>query len=231
MQPPKKAMNLTALRAAGDRQGVSGDSGVTSRIGGSMSGIRLATLAVTMIAFARTAWVVVGFVRTLLRSQSIVAARWGWVEVLTIPEPLVLAGVTYTLAANGTPQALPAGLHVAGPVAGAAIALGGLALTAWAFLSLPSVGSGHYVLEGQPIVNRGAYGWVRHPLYLAAFMIWFALALAYLSVLPLLVLVLYVIPIYSLYIREEERLMTERYGDAYREYRNRVGGLVPRLHA
>jgi len=62
-------------------------------------------------------------------------------------------------------------------------------------------------------------------------MIWFALVLAYLSVLPPVVLALYVIPIYSLYIREEERLMTERYGDAHREYRNRVGGLVPRLYA
>jgi len=196
-----------------------------------MSGIRLAIVSVTVIAFARTAWVVAGFVRTLLRGHSIVAARWGWVEVLTIPEPLVLAGVTYALVVHGPSQTLPSLLRVAGAVAGVAMALGGLALTGWAFLSLPSVGSGHYVLENQPIVDRGAYGWVRHPLYLAAFMIWLALALAYLSVLPLIVLALYVIPIYSLYIREEERLMTERYGDAYRQYRDRVGGLVPRQHA
>ena len=124
-----------------------------------MSGIRLAILTVTVIAFARTTWVVAGFVRTLRRSESVVAARWGWVEVLTIPEPLVLAGVTYVLAVHGAQQALQAEPHVAGAVAGAAIALGGLALTGWAFLSLPSVGSGHYILEGQPIVDRGAYGW------------------------------------------------------------------------
>lgn len=107
-----------------------------------MSAIRLGILTVTVIAFARTAWVFAGFVRTLLRGHSIVAARWGWVEVLTIPEPLVLAGVTYALVVHGTPQALPSLLHVAGAVAGAAMALGGLALTGWAFLSLPSVGSG-----------------------------------------------------------------------------------------
>jgi len=94
---------------------------------------------------------------------------------------------------------------------------------------LPSVGSGHYVLEKQPIVDRGAYGWLRHPLYLAAFMIWLALAAAYFSLLPLLVLGVYVLPIYVLYIREEEQLMIERYGETYREYRQRVGGLVPRL--
>ena len=56
-----------------------------------------------------------------------------------------------------------------------------------------------------------------------------ALALAYLSLLPLAVLAVYVVPIYMLYIREEERLMTERYGDAYREYRRRVAGLVFRV--
>lgn len=196
-----------------------------------MSGTRLAILTVTVIAFARTGWVIVGFLRTLFRGHSIVAARWGWVEVLTIPEPLVLAGVTHALAVGGAPRALPAGLHEAAAVAGAAIALGAVALTVWAFRSLPSVGSGHYVLDGQPIVDRGAYGWVRHPLYLAAFGIWLALALAYLSLVPLVVLAVYVIPIYSLYIREEERLMTDRYGDAYREYRSRVGGLVPRRRA
>ena len=102
-------------------------------------------------------------------------------------------------------------------------------MTIWAFLSLPSVGSGHYVLDRHPIVDRGAYGWLRHPIYLAALMIWIGLALAYLSLLALLLLGLYVIPIYSLYIREEEKLMVERYGEAYRAYRQRVGGLVPHL--
>jgi len=186
-------------------------------------------LIVTGIAFARTAWVVVGFLRTLLRAQSLLVARWGWVEIATIPEPLVLAVVTHVLAMRGAPQTLPGVPQVLAAAAGGAMALGGLALTGWAFLSLPSVGSGHYILEGQSIVDRGAYGRVRHPLYLAAFMIWFALGLAYLSVLPLVVLAVYVIPTYSLYIRQEEQLMTERYGDAYREYRKRVGGLIPRL--
>jgi protein-S-isoprenylcysteine O-methyltransferase Ste14 len=188
---------------------------------------RLAILTVTVIAFARTAWVVVGFVRTLLRS-TVVATRWGWVEFLTVPEPFVLAAVTYVLVADGSPDAARSVLHVVGATAGAVMALGAVALTAWAFLSLPSVGSGHYVLEGQPIVDRGAYGWVRHPLYLGAFMIWLSLGMAYVRLLPLVVLALYVFPTYLLYIREEEQLMVDRYGDEYREYRRRVGGLVPR---
>jgi protein-S-isoprenylcysteine O-methyltransferase Ste14 len=58
-------------------------------------------------------------------------------------------------------------------------------------------------------------------------MIWLGLAAAYLSFLALVVLALYVVPIYLLYIREEEQLMMERYGDAYRQYQRRVGGLLP----
>ena len=55
--------------------------------------VRLAILTVTVIAFARTGWVILGFMRTLLRSRStIVASKWGWVELLTVPEPVVLAG-------------------------------------------------------------------------------------------------------------------------------------------
>jgi protein-S-isoprenylcysteine O-methyltransferase Ste14 len=191
--------------------------------------IGLCISTVTVIAFARSVWVVVGFVRTLLRGRSLVATKWGWVEFLVIPEPIVLAAVTYALVEHGAPAAAMRSLPVVGALAGGILAIGGVALTVWAFFSLPSVGSGHYVLDRQPIVDRGAYGWLRHPLYLGAFMIWLGLAAAYSSLLALVVLGLYVIPIYLLYIREEERLMIERYGDAYRDYRQRVGGLVPHL--
>lgn len=190
---------------------------------------RLCVSVVTVIAFARSAWVLLGFARTLLRARSLVATRWGWVEILVIPEPFVLAAVSYALLTREAPSAALEAARVAAAVAGFLLAAGGVALTGWAAVSLPSVGSGHYVLEEQPIVDRGAYGWLRHPFYLAAFMIWLGLAVAYASVLALLVLGLYVIPIYRLYVREEEELMIQRYGEAYREYRRRVGGLLPRL--
>jgi len=76
-----------------------------------------------------------------------------------------------------------------------------------------------------------AYGWLRHPIYLGAFFIWLALTMAYWRLLPLVVLAFYVMPVYLLCAREEERLMIERYGDAYLEYRRRVGGLLPRLRS
>jgi len=179
---------------------------------------------VTVIAFARVVWVLCACLRTELRRKSLLASRWGWVERVTLPEPLVLAWVTYVLSATGGGS-----LHAAAAIVAAVIAISGVGLTIWAFLSLPTVATGHYVLRAQPIVERGAYAWLRHPIYLGVFAIWFALALAYWNALPLLVLALYVIPAYLLYIREEERLMIEWYGGAYHDYRQRVGGLLPRL--
>jgi protein-S-isoprenylcysteine O-methyltransferase Ste14 len=190
---------------------------------------RSCIFVVTATAFARSVWVVGGFVRTLLRGRSLVATKWGWVEFLVVPEPLVIAAVTYWLLTHDAAAIGYSAIRVVGAIVGATVALGGVALTLWSFLSLPSVASGHYILEGQPIVDRRAYGWVRHPMYLAVFMIWLSLAAAYFSLLPLLVLALYVIPVMLLYIREEEALMIERYGDAYRDYQRRVGGLVPHV--
>jgi protein-S-isoprenylcysteine O-methyltransferase Ste14 len=192
--------------------------------------VRLAVLTVTNIAFARVVWVVSGFLRSQLRRSSTVASRWGWVELFTLPEPFVLAAVTYALFASDAPSDVRFPQAI-GAIAGAVIAVAAVALTGWAFLSLPSVGSGHYVLRDQPIIDRGAYGWLRHPIYVGAFFIWLALAMAYWRLLPLVVLALYVVPIYLLYIREEERFMVERYGEAYEDYRRRVGGLLPRVRS
>jgi protein-S-isoprenylcysteine O-methyltransferase Ste14 len=41
-------------------------------------------------------------------------------------------------------------------------------------------------------------------------------------------LVLFV-PMYVLRVPREERMMLEQFGEAYREYRNRTGRVVPRL--
>jgi len=128
-----------------------------------MTMIQLAIVTVTVIAFARVAWVTAGLVRTWLRGGALVAARWGWIEALNIPEPLVLAGVTYTLAVQGLPPGPSSAPATAAAIFGAALARGGLGLSLWAFLSLPSVGGGHYVLcRGLPdLARRRARLWQR----------------------------------------------------------------------
>lgn len=188
-----------------------------------------AIVIATAVSVARTAWVAIGFLRTLTRPSASVDIKWDWALFLVAPEVVLpaIAALWLFYSNRATPPYPFARMLCA--LLGAGFALGGLALTIWSWLSLPSVGTGHYLLEGQPLVTNGAYGVVRHPIYTGAFLIWFGLAAAYTSASILLLTVLYVIPAYVLNIRGEEQMMLSRYGEEYIEYRRQVGTFFPRL--
>jgi protein-S-isoprenylcysteine O-methyltransferase Ste14 len=191
--------------------------------------IYAAIMIVTAVSVARTAWVVLGFFRTLARPRASVDIKWDWALFLVAPEVLLPAIAALWLFHNdGAAPPYPFA-RVLCALLGAGLALGGLALTIWSWLSLPSVGTGHYLLEGQRLITTGAYGIVRHPIYTGAFLIWFGLSAAYMSEVVLLLTVLYVIPAYVLNIRGEEQMMLAHYGDEYRQYRRRVGAFIPRI--
>ena len=183
----------------------------------------------TCISVARTAWVTLGFLRTLLRPRASVEIEWDWALFLTAPEiPLpAIAAVWLFFFAGAAPPYSETRL-LFGPL-GAVLALGGLGLTVWSWISLPSVGTGHYLLEGQRLVTSGAYGVVRHPIYTGAFLIWLGLASVYTSVIVFAATLLYVIPAYVLNIRGEEKMMLLHYGDDYRKYQRRVGAFIPHV--
>ena len=193
--------------------------------------VSAAILLATAVSVARTAWVVVGFLRTLTRPSASVDIKWDWAVFFVAPEVVLPAGAALWLfyGTGMDPPFSPARMISA--VLGAGLALGGLALTIWSWVSLPSVGTGHYLLEGQALVTNGAYAVVRHPIYAGAFMIWFGLAAAYASAAMLGLTVLYVIPAYVLNINGEEQMMLSRYGREYLEYRRRVGAFVPHRRA
>jgi protein-S-isoprenylcysteine O-methyltransferase Ste14 len=155
--------------------------------------------------------------------------KWDWALFLVAPE-VVLPAIAALWLFHGGGASPPYTLaRQLGALIGAGLSLGGLALTVWSWLSLPSVGTGHYLLEGQSLVTTGAYGLVRNPIYTGAFLIWFGLAAAYMSGAVLLLTLLYVIPAYVLNIRGEEQMMLSRYGEEYREYRRRVDAFLPRV--
>jgi len=60
-------------------------------------------------------------------------------------------------------------------------------------------------------------------------LIWLGLGVAFLNPLVIATAILYVIPNYVLYLRAEERMMLESFGDEYRDYRRKVPMLIPRL--
>ena len=111
--------------------------------------------------------------------------------------------------------------------AGLAIMILGLAFTVWARVHLGRLWSGAVTLkEGHELIRSGPYGIVRHPIYtgLVAASVGTALARGTISAIFGLVLICVVCLIK---IRAEERLMTEQFPDAYRDYRREVRALIP----
>ena len=113
--------------------------------------------------------------------------------------------------------------------AGAAVTLCGLLFAVQARRWLGRNWSGTVTVKhDHELVTGGPYGIVRHPIYtglLAAF-IGSALALGEWRGLVSVALVLVA---FVRKIRLEERWMQERFGDAYRRYRQHVPALVPRI--
>jgi protein-S-isoprenylcysteine O-methyltransferase Ste14 len=85
------------------------------------------------------------------------------------------------------------------------------------------------VRERQPLVQGGVYAWVRHPIYVSLWLVAVAQPLlvhhfvfGFAGLVGFALLFLYRLP-------REEGMMLDVYGDEYREYMRRVGGLVPRF--
>lgn len=182
------------------------------------------------VVIIRTCIVSFAAVRMLLNRKRMVEERWGWIELLGFPELALLPVVTYVLASNQPASADLDLLQLGAALLAALLVLAAAALSLWAGATFPTVTTGHYVLEDHHVVSDGPYGWVRHPIYVGVFLIWISLALAFASPITLLITLVYVIPIYYLYMREEEDMLRTQLGEEYERYFERVGMLFPRRH-
>jgi protein-S-isoprenylcysteine O-methyltransferase Ste14 len=80
------------------------------------------------------------------------------------------------------------------------------------------------------LITSGPFALVRHPFYLAYSLAWLAAPVAThgpVITIPGLVAV----GVYVYAARREERLLAAHFGDAYRAYRSKAGGIVPSLPA
>lgn len=110
----------------------------------------------------------------------------------------------------------------------------GLALTGFGyFLFVWSVvARGRYATswampENQRLVTWGPYRYVRHPSYLAYFLMFFGLFFTWQNLAALLPLL--AIPGYVQVSKREEELLTSRFSDEYRQYQRATGKFFPRL--
>jgi protein-S-isoprenylcysteine O-methyltransferase Ste14 len=102
-------------------------------------------------------------------------------------------------------------------------AAGTLAGVVWTIRSLP------VVQRGLGLCTRGAYGWVRHPLYasfLSAAVPGIALYLDHWIYLAWIV-ALHVL--WHLVVAPEERMMRAEFGEAWDAYARRTGRFIPRM--
>lgn len=85
------------------------------------------------------------------------------------------------------------------------------------------------IQKGQTLVTSGAYKYVRHPLY-AAHILW---AVAQVLLLHNWIagfsFLVVSIPFYMFRVSHEEKMMLDNFGDEYRKYMKRTGGVIPRL--
>ena len=92
--------------------------------------------------------------------------------------------------------------------------------------------SGHEAVIGEQrparIISAGAFGYVRHPLYLGSILVYLGLTVSTASLFCLALLV--VIALFYNYIAGyEEKLMEAKFGQAYIAYRENTGKWIPRL--
>jgi protein-S-isoprenylcysteine O-methyltransferase Ste14 len=188
----------------------------------------LALTLICLAALGRVVGILILKLRQARYAKQAIAAPRGWRDLCTVPEPYLLGVVTLALALGRGVPANPTPAQLAQAAVGAIVAGLAIFLMLWVLRSFPSVSTGHYVLPDHRVVSEGPYGLVRHPLYVAAYLVWLAVAIGFGSLVALALTVLYVMPSYWIYMRAEEDMLLAQLGDAYARYRQQVGMLFPR---
>jgi protein-S-isoprenylcysteine O-methyltransferase Ste14 len=85
------------------------------------------------------------------------------------------------------------------------------------------------VTTEQPVIERGAYRWVRHPSYSAGILMFLGMGLALGNWISLAILLATIVGVYAYRVRIEERALLATMGDQYAQYMRRTRRFVPFL--
>jgi len=111
---------------------------------------------------------------------------------------------------------------------GIALMFGGIFLRQWSIALLGGFFSALVsVQDGQTIIRKGPYRYVRHPSYTGAIMIMTGIGLAILSWGALLVLLLASCVVYGYRIYVEEKALVAKFGEEYMAYMKETKMLIP----
>jgi protein-S-isoprenylcysteine O-methyltransferase Ste14 len=113
--------------------------------------------------------------------------------------------------------------------AGLLLTIAGLGITVWARVHLGQFWSARVGLkEGHELIQSGPYEWVRHPIYSGLLLATLGSALVVGANRALLAALVFGLGL-TLKARREEKLLSQHFGEAFAQYRQRTGSLVPRL--
>jgi len=85
------------------------------------------------------------------------------------------------------------------------------------------------VRDHQPVIDRGAYRWLRHPSYTAGMMIFTGIGVALGNWLSMLVLAVTMVVVYANRVRVEERVLLETLGEPYAQFTRTRKRFIPFL--
>lgn len=83
------------------------------------------------------------------------------------------------------------------------------------------------VVEGQTVIEQGAYRWIRHPSYTGGILLYLGIGLALTNWLSVLILMTVSIFSYLYRVKVEERALQEALGQSYRDYMGRTKRFIP----
>ena len=82
--------------------------------------------------------------------------------------------------------------------------------------------------EEPSVIKKGVFGIVRHPIYLGAILLYLGLLVITFSIIATGIWVL-IIAFYYFNSKHEEKLLLEKFGKDYNEYKKEVPMLIPRM--
>ncbi|MFX0167325.1 MAG: methyltransferase family protein [Promethearchaeota archaeon] len=107
---------------------------------------------------------------------------------------------------------------------------GGL-LTIVARAQIGRFGTGELITEeDHQLITHGVYNYIRNPMYSGTLIATIGFCLVFRCIITLIVMFLYYFLIFRMRIKEEERILVEKFGKEFQEYKNRTKKLIPFLY-
>jgi protein-S-isoprenylcysteine O-methyltransferase Ste14 len=170
-------------------------------------------------------WIVGALKTRATREKESFTSRFAVLSIEIVGYGLIFSGST-GIGFLGT-RVLPR--TMASVVAGVVLTWTGIGLAIWARYHLAEYWSARVTIkEGHQLIRTGPYAHLRHPIYSGLILATFGSALAIDEWRCVLGLCL-VLAGYCLKARKEEAMLSQQFGDAFREHQKHAGFLIPRF--